>query len=66
MLMILAVLAAGPQHGYLLMREIERLSSGWVRLSTGTMYGRRRLEAEQTRLEQLAQLARAHLRHRQV
>ena len=46
-LLILTALAAGPQHGYLLMREIERLSDGRVRLSTGTMYGalRRLLEA---------------------
>ena len=45
-LLILTVLALGPQHGYLLMREIERLSDGRVRLSTGTMYGalRRLLE----------------------
>jgi len=46
-LLILAALASGPQHGYLLMREIERLSGGRVSLSTGTMYGalRRLLEA---------------------
>ena len=46
-LLILAALALGPQHGYLLMREIERLSEGRVRLSTGTMYGalRRLLDA---------------------
>jgi DNA-binding PadR family transcriptional regulator len=97
-LMILTALASGPHHGYLLMREIERLSNGRVRLGTGTMYGalrrlleagwiattdladqsrdkqgyrltadgRRRLAAEQERLEQLARLARAHLRLRQV
>jgi DNA-binding PadR family transcriptional regulator len=38
-LLILTALAGGPQHGYLLMREIERFSEGRVRLSTGTMYG---------------------------
>jgi DNA-binding PadR family transcriptional regulator len=97
-LMILAALARGPHHGYLLMREIERLSDGRVRLSTGTMYGalrrlleagwiaaieladqsrdkqayrltadgRRRLAAEQARLEQLARLARAHFRQREA
>jgi PadR family transcriptional regulator, regulatory protein PadR len=97
-LLILATLASGPQHGYLLMREIERLSDGRVSLSTGTMYGalrrlldagwiaavdlddtsrdkqgyrltadgRRRLAAEHERLEQLARLARAHLRQREA
>ena len=97
-LLILAALASGPQHGYLLMREIERLSDGRVSLSTGTMYGalrrlleagwiaaveledasrdkqgyrltadgRRRLAAEHQRLEQLARLARAHLRTREA
>ena len=97
-LLILAALARSPHHGYLLMQEIERLSQGRVRLSTGTMYGalrrlleagwiaaidledqsrdkqgyrltpdgRRRLAAEQARLEQLARLARAHLRHREA
>ena len=97
-LLILATLARGPHHGYLLMREIERLSDGRVRLSTGTLYGalrrlleagwiafvdledrsrdkqgyrltsdgRQRLAAEQSRLERLARLARAHLRQREA
>jgi len=45
-LLILASLAAGPRHGYALMKDIESLSNGRVRMSTGTLYGalRRLLE----------------------
>jgi DNA-binding PadR family transcriptional regulator len=45
---ILASLAAEPRHGYSLLKEIEVLSSGRVRLSTGTLYGalRRLLDEE--------------------
>jgi DNA-binding PadR family transcriptional regulator len=45
-LWILTVLADSPRHGYALIREIEALSHGRVRLSTGTLYGalRRLLE----------------------
>jgi DNA-binding PadR family transcriptional regulator len=47
-LLILLSLADKPRHGYALMRDIEGLSSGRVRLSTGTLYGalRRLLEDE--------------------
>ena len=43
---ILASLAAEPRHGYSLLKDIEALSEGRVRLSTGTLYGalRRLLE----------------------
>ncbi len=46
-LFILTSLAAGAQHGYMLLKSIERLSDGRVRLSTGTLYGalRRLLDA---------------------
>ena len=37
--LILMSLAAEPRHGYALMKDIEALSSGRVRLSTGTLYG---------------------------
>ena len=37
--LILASLAAQPRHGYALMKDIETLSGGRVRLSTGTLYG---------------------------
>ena len=47
-LLILLSLANKPRHGYALMKDIELLSNGRVRLSTGTLYGalRRLLEDE--------------------
>lgn len=36
---ILAALASGPAHGYLLMNTIEDLSDGRVKLRAGTLYG---------------------------
>jgi DNA-binding PadR family transcriptional regulator len=38
-LLILLSLAERPRHGYALMKDIEGLSEGRVRLSTGTLYG---------------------------
>lgn len=38
-LLILISLASEPRHGYALIQDIERLSQGRVRLSTGTLYG---------------------------
>jgi DNA-binding PadR family transcriptional regulator len=38
-LLILMSLAGEPRHGYALMKDIEALSDGRVRLSTGTLYG---------------------------
>src|ERR1035438_9151753 len=45
-LLILLSLAERPRHGYALMKDIESLSDGRVRMSTGTLYGalRRLLE----------------------
>lgn len=37
--MILASLAAGPQHGYGIIKDVLELSDGAVRLRTGTLYG---------------------------
>lgn len=37
--LILTSLADEPRHGYALMTDIDALSSGRVRLSTGTLYG---------------------------
>jgi len=46
--LILASLADRPRHGYALLKDIEVLSQGRVRLSTGTLYGAiRRLLEEQ-------------------
>src|SRR6266850_2719036 len=38
-LLILTSLADEPRHGYALIKDIETLSNGRVRLSTGTLYG---------------------------
>jgi len=45
--LILTSLAEEPRHGYALIKDIEALSAGRVRLSTGTLYGalRRLLDA---------------------
>jgi DNA-binding PadR family transcriptional regulator len=37
--LILTALAAGPLHGYAVIREVESLSGGDVRLRAGTLYG---------------------------
>jgi DNA-binding PadR family transcriptional regulator len=37
--LILASIAVEPRHGYSILREVESLSGGRVRLSTGTLYG---------------------------
>ena len=38
-LLILLSLAGQPQHGYAILKDVERMSSGRVLLSTGTLYG---------------------------
>jgi DNA-binding PadR family transcriptional regulator len=38
-LLILLSLAERPQHGYAILKDVERMSSGRVLLSTGTLYG---------------------------
>jgi len=38
-LLILLSLAPGPRHGYAILKEVESLSEGRVKLSTGTLYG---------------------------
>jgi DNA-binding PadR family transcriptional regulator len=45
-LLILLSLADQPRHGYALLKDIEALSGGRVRMGTGTLYGalRRLLE----------------------
>ena len=37
--LILLSLSPGPRHGYGILKEVEALSEGRVRLSTGTLYG---------------------------
>ena len=36
---VLVALADGDTHGYAIMKEVEGLTGGRVRLSTGTLYG---------------------------
>jgi DNA-binding PadR family transcriptional regulator len=36
--LILTALAARPQHGYGILRDVEEISDGWVRLRAGTLY----------------------------
>jgi DNA-binding PadR family transcriptional regulator len=73
--LILTSLAKEPRHGYALMTDIEFLSEGRVRLSTGTLYGAlsrlleagwiERFESDDTSREKrwyrLTTLGRAHL-----
>ena len=37
--LILLSLAPGPRHGYAILKEVEILSDGRVKMSTGTLYG---------------------------
>ena len=39
MFYVLVALADGASHGYAVLKEVERLTAGDVRLSTGTLYG---------------------------
>ncbi len=36
---IMVSLSPGPKHGYAILKEVESLSEGRVKLSTGTLYG---------------------------
>src|SRR5579863_3679501 len=55
-LLILMSLAERPSHGYALLRDIETLSGGRVRLSTGTLYGALRRLLEDGWIERFAQV----------
>ena len=37
--LILLSIAPGPRHGYAILKEVNSLSEGRVKLSTGTLYG---------------------------
>ena len=52
---ILLSLANRPRHGYALMKDIESLSNGRVRLSTGTLYGALRRLLEDQWIERFEQ-----------
>jgi len=53
--LILLSLAGAPRHGYALLKDIESLSRGRVRLSTGTLYGALRRLLEDRWIERFAQ-----------
>ena len=38
-LLILMSLAAEPRHGYAILKDVEQVSEGRVKMSTGTLYG---------------------------
>lgn len=50
---ILLCLAPGPKHGYAILREVEVLSEGRVRLATGTLYSALKRMLEEAWLEQV-------------
>ena len=54
-LLILMSLASKPRHGYALMKDIEALSNGRVRMSTGTLYGALRRLLQDTWIERFEQ-----------
>ena len=55
-LWILLSLASQPRHGYSLMKDVESLSEGRVRLGTGTMYGALGRLLEESWIEPFEQL----------
>src|SRR5581483_11047900 len=54
-LLILTSLADRPRHGYALIKDIEALSDGRVRMSTGTLYGALRRLLEDMWIERFEQ-----------
>ena len=54
MLWILVSLSEEARHGYALLKDVERLSEGRVRLSTGTLYGAIRRLVEDDWIEAVA------------
>jgi DNA-binding PadR family transcriptional regulator len=54
-LLILTSLADQPRHGYALIQDIEQLSGGRVRMSTGTLFGALRRLLEDDWIERFEQ-----------
>ncbi len=54
-LFILMSLASRPKHGYAIMKEVETLSHGRVRLSTSTLYGAIKRLLERGWIERVAE-----------
>ena len=62
---VLVALADADAHGYAIMKEVEQLTNGEVRLSTGTLYGIiKRLLADGLIREQRSAAAREDARRR--
>jgi len=51
-LLILLSLAEQPRHGYSILQDVEKMSDGRVKLSTGTLYGALRRLLDQDWIEQ--------------
>ena len=51
-LLILLSLAEQPRHGYSILQDVERMSGGRVKLSTGTLYGALRRLLDDAWIEQ--------------
>lgn len=50
---ILLSLRGGEKHGYAILKEVEELSEGRIRLSTGTLYGALNRLLDQQLIEQI-------------
>ena len=50
---MLLSLAEQPRHGYSILKDIERMSGGRVKLSTGTLYGALRRLLDQAWIERI-------------
>jgi DNA-binding PadR family transcriptional regulator len=51
--LILLSLSLAPRHGYSILKDVEQMSGGRVRLSTGTLYGALRRLLEECWIERL-------------
>jgi DNA-binding PadR family transcriptional regulator len=60
--LILLSLAGQPQHGYSILKDVERLSDGRVVLSTGTLYGALRRLLQEEWIERLKEQDRSRSR----
>ena len=54
-LLILLSLAPKPRHGYAILKDVDALSEGRVKLSTGTLYGALRRMLEDKWIERFAE-----------
>jgi DNA-binding PadR family transcriptional regulator len=52
-LLVLLSLAEQPRHGYSILKDVERMSGGRVKLSTGTLYGALRRLLEEAWIERI-------------